>query len=117
MVGVLVRVAVRLLDSGTGDGEPEVDIARCVQAEVPDLHEAARQDVLEKPAHEFERRKPTDAPVTGAEDDLAVIDVEQAVVGDGDPVGVEAKVAKERVGFSEGCLRVDHPVLLVEVVL
>ena len=98
-------------------GEFGMDVARGVQAEVPDLHEAARQDVQKKTAHEFQDREPTDFLVARAEDDLVVIDVQQPLVRDGDPVGVQAKVLKESIGFSEGCLGIDHPVLLVQSIL
>ena len=52
--------------------------------------------------------------VACAEDDTVVIHVEDAVVGDGDPVGVEAKIAEERVWLLEGGFSVNHPVLPVQ---
>jgi hypothetical protein len=94
-----------------------MDTARCVQAEVSDFHEAARQDVQKKSEHEFQGSEPADLLAACAEDDLVVIDVYQAMVRDGNPMCVQAEVAEESVGFSEGCLGVDHPVLLVEFIL
>jgi len=64
--------------------------------------------VKQESAHEFEGREPTDLLAARAEDDFIVIDVEQALVRDGNPVGVLAQVAKEGVGFAKGCLGVDH---------
>jgi hypothetical protein len=51
--------------------------------------------VLETAAHELQWGDPVDALVAGAEDDLVVVDVEQAVVGDGHTMGVQARVAEE----------------------
>jgi len=57
-----------------------MDTARCVQAEVSDFHEAARQDVQKKSEHEFQGSEPADLLAACAEDDLVVIDVYQAMV-------------------------------------
>ena len=47
-----------------------------------------------------------------AEAHLSVIEVEEPLVGDGDPVGVAADVVEHLVGAGEGWLRVDHPLRL-----
>jgi hypothetical protein len=61
---------IAIFDSSAGGGEFGMDVARGVWAEVSDLHEAARQDVQKKAAHEFQGREPTDFLVALAEDDL-----------------------------------------------
>ncbi len=114
---VFARLAMAGFNPSTGDGEFGIDVACGIQAEVSDFHEGARQDVKQESAHEFQGREPTDLLAARAEDDFIVIDVDQALVRDGNPVGVKTKVAKEGVGFAEGCLGVDHPVLIVERIL
>jgi hypothetical protein len=48
--------------------------------------------VLDKATHERQRSEPADALVSGAEDDLVVVDVEQAAVRDRNPVGLQTEV-------------------------
>jgi len=45
---------IAIFDSRAGGGEFGVDVARGIQAEMPDLDEAARQDVQKKSAHKFQ---------------------------------------------------------------
>ena len=52
--------------------------------------------------------------VAPAEADLTVLDGEEAVVGDGDAVGVLAEVVEDLVGAGEGGLGVDDPLGLAE---
>ena len=52
--------------------------------------------------------------VAPAEADLTVLDGEEAVVGDGDAVGVLAEVVEDLVGPGEGALGVDDPLGLAE---
>ena len=54
------------------------------------------------------------AVVAPAEADLSVVDGEEAVVGDGDEVGVAAEVVEDLVGAGEGGLGVDDPLGLAE---
>ena len=54
------------------------------------------------------------AVVAPAEADLTVLDGEEAVVGDGDAVGVLAEVVEDLVGAGEGGLGVDDPLGLAE---
>jgi hypothetical protein len=114
---VFAWLAVAGFNPSTGEGEFGIDVACGIQAEVSDFYEGARQDVKKESAHEFQGRESTDLLAARAENDFIVVDVEQALVRDGNPVGVKTKVAKEGVGFAEGCLGVDHPVLLVERIL
>ena len=52
--------------------------------------------------------------VAPAEADLTVLHGEEAVVGDGDAVGVAAEVVEDLVGAGEGALGVDDPLGLAE---
>ena len=54
--------------------------------------------------------------VLDGEGDLASLEVDDAVVGDGHAVGVAAQVAEDLLGSAEGRLGVDDPVLAVEAV-
>ena len=49
------------------------------------------------------------AIVLVAEAHAAVVEAAQALVADGDPVGVTAEVVEDLLGTGEGSLRVDHP--------
>ena len=117
MARIFAWLAMAGFNASMGNGEFGIDVTCGIEAEVSDFHKGARQDVKQKSAHEFEGREPTDLFAARAEDDFIVIDVEQALVRYGNPVGVKTKVAKEGVGFAEGCLGVDHPVLIVERIL
>jgi len=44
-----------------------------------------------------------------AEDDLAVVDVEEAVVGKGDAMGIATQVVEDLFRAAEGCFGVDDP--------
>lgn len=114
---MLASWALRVLNPCASNSEFGIDVSGGVQTEVPDFHEGTRQNVQEKPAHEFQGDKSTDFLVAGAEDDFVVIDVQKPVVRDGDPVGVQTEVAEKGVGFSKRRLCVDDPVLVVQGVL
>jgi hypothetical protein len=97
-----------------GSLEPVVDVGRCVQPEVPDLVETGRQDMEQEAADErlgAHGGAPTDP---GREGDGVVGDGDEAVIGDGDPVGVAAEVGEDLPGGSEGQLGVYDPVLAVD---
>ena len=47
--------------------------------------------------------------------DIAVPDIEDAVVADSDPVGISAEVLKNPFGAIEGRLAIDNPLLLIEL--
>jgi hypothetical protein len=49
------------------------------------------------------------------EGDLAVTDVEDTVIGDGDPVGISAEVLKDSLDAIEGGLAIDNPLLMIEL--
>jgi hypothetical protein len=50
-----------------------------------------------------------------AEGDLAVAHGEEAVITDGDPVGISAEVLKDALGAIEGWFAIDDPFLMVEM--
>jgi len=88
------------------------------KAEVTDTHEAIGQDVEEEAADEFvgiERDGLFSIPIFSisiAQDDLAVLDVEDAVVGERDAVGVAAEVVEDGLWGAERFFCVDDPALL-----
>ena len=87
-------------------------------AVVADAVEAARQDVQEKAPDEFRRveghrlrrLRGGGAVVLIAEADVAVVHVEQSLVGDGDTMGVAADVFEDLLGTGEGRFRIHDPV-------
>ena len=99
---VLASWALRVLNPCAGDGEFGIDVSGGVQTEVPDFHEATRQNVEEKPAHEFQGEQVDRLACRGCGRRLRRHRRGEAVVGDGDPVGVETEVAEEGVGFRNG---------------
>jgi hypothetical protein len=50
------------------------------------------------------------------EGDLAVLDVEDTVIADGDPVSISAEVLKDALDAIEGGLAIDDPLLTIELV-
>lgn len=86
-------------------------------AEVPDTHEALGQDVKEKPAHELVRGNGHDpllvavriVPPTKC--NLAAVEGNETVVGDGDTVGVAPEVTNHLLRAAEGGLGINDPVL------
>ncbi len=49
------------------------------------------------------------------EGDLAVADVEDTVIGDGDAVSISAEVLKDALDAIEGGLAIDDPLLMIEL--
>lgn len=85
---------------------------------VADTVKAGRQNVQQEAADELLGREGRGlvsiavAVVLPLEGDVSVLDVEQAVVGDGDAVSVPSDVIENLLGTCEGRFRVDHPFLL-----
>ena len=81
-----------------------------------DLHEAGRQDVQQETSDELVgiHSKEFDLVVVGSvlvgEGHLAVVDREDAVIGDSDPMGVAAEIAEELFRTGERRLCIDDPV-------
>ena len=99
--------------AGAGDRGPSVPIGE--QPEVPDAHEAARQDVHQKAPKEFldaERhdfRAPVIRVVLPAEPHEAIGEADQSGVRDGDAVGVAAEIPQHALRPGKGALRLDDP--------
>src|SRR5437870_2341278 len=87
------------------------------EAEVADLDEADGEDVEEEAADEFVRRQAHRAPVLGGEAHARLVGGEQAVVREPDAMGIAAEVAEDLRGAGKQPLRVDDPVVAVELLL
>ena len=93
------------------------------KAVVADAHEAFGEDVKEKAADELpgvENHGGLLVPVSvvlPAKGDVAVVDGEEALVGDGDAVGVASEVLEHWQGAAVGRLGVDDPVFRAEFFL
>jgi hypothetical protein len=87
------------------------------KAEVPDAHEAWGQEVEQEAAQELLDRKGHQAllvavsGVSPAEGDLATLQGDEAMVGDGDTMRVAAQVTENVFRATEGRFAVDHPIL------
>ena len=87
---------------------------------MPDAVEVAWQDMGQEAAHELLGRQRHRlaavrlAVVLPAEAHGAVLDGQQAVVGDGDAVGVASQVVEHAGGAVEGRLGVDDPLFLAQ---
>ena len=87
------------------------------QAEVADLDEARGQDVEQEAADELDRIEGHDLDavvvfgVAPAEAYLAVNEIEEPAVSDGDAVGVAGQVLQHMLGSAEGWLGIDDPLL------
>lgn len=85
------------------------------QAEVTDAHEARGQAVAEEATDElsgFERhdsRLVVVASIPPAERDVPCFEFEEAMIGDGDLVGVTAEIREPLRGPPEGRLSIDDP--------
>src|SRR5882724_10750915 len=85
------------------------------EAEVADLDEARGEDVEEEAADEFVRGETDRAPELRGEAHAGGVGGEEAVVREADAVGIAAEVAKDLRGAGERALRVDDPVVAVEL--
>src|ERR1700678_142988 len=89
----------------------------CEEAEVANAHEAARQQVKKEATRELIDRQSHDpllivvSGISPAESNAAVSEGKQSVVGDGDAMGVGAKIAQHVFRAAEGRLGIDDPVL------
>ena len=89
----------------------------CEKAEVADAHEAARQQVKQEATQELIDRQSHDPllivmnGISPSESNVAVSEGKQAVVGDGDAMGVSAEIAQHVFRAAEGRLGIDDPVL------
>ena len=87
------------------------------EAEVTDAHEATWQHMQKEAAQELvdgQRHRLLPVAMCGiapSEGDVAMVERDESVVGDGDAVGVSAEIAQGMLGSSEGALGVDDPVV------
>src|ERR1700692_3206799 len=86
-----------------------------LKPEVADADESRRQYVQQKSAQEFVDRQRHQtllvfvSRIAPAESHTARVEGNEAVVGDGHPMGVLAEIARRMLRAAEGALRVDHP--------
>ena len=110
----------RHIEQAAAEGELLLAVAAGEEAEVADVVEVFGQDMEQEAADELfggegqGLEAAVMAVVAPAEADLTVLDGEEAVVGDGDAVGVAAEVVEDLVGAGEGALGVDDPLGLAE---
>jgi hypothetical protein len=96
-------------------GDLVLDVAIGQPAEVADANEAGGQEVQEEAAEEFEGIEGTGlcycsvTIVFPGKRDAAVFDLEQAMVGNSDPVGVAAEILDDLSGAAPGPFGVDDP--------
>ena len=90
------------------------------QAEVADADEAPGQHVEEEAAQELGCVESHDALLSSvgivlvAEGDVFTVEVEQAVVGDGDAMGIAAQITQHTRRVAERRLGVDNPLLMAQ---
>jgi hypothetical protein len=95
-------------------------VAVAEEAVMADAVEPGRKHVEQEPPEELGRVQrhrlfPVVVPVVPpAETDLPLREGEEAVVGDGDPVGVAPEILQDLCGAPERGLRIDHPLGLPE---
>ena len=110
----------RHIEQAAAEGELLLAVAAGEEAEVADAVEVLGQDMEQEAADELfggegqGLEAAVMAVVPPTEADLTVLDGEEAVVGDGDAVGVAAEVVEDLVGAGEGGLGVDDPLGLAE---
>ncbi len=80
-------------------------VSVCQQAEVAYPHKTFRQYVKQEPSDKF---------ISFERHGLLAV-IEDAVIADGDPVGISAKVLKDTFGAIEGWFAVDNPPFLIEL--
>ena len=84
---------------------------------MPDTDKTFGQDVKQKPAHELVRGNGHDSGLVAAcivpptKRDVAAIEGNETVIGDGDTMGVAPEVTDHLLGAAEGGLGIDDPVL------
>ena len=86
------------------------------KAEVADAHEAWRQEVEQEATQKLLDRKGHQAllvavsGVSPAEGNLDTLQRDEAVIGNGDTMGIAAEIAENMFWTTEGRFAVDHPV-------
>jgi len=91
------------------------------EAIVSDLRKSVGKDVQQKPSDELigveghQFRSVFLFRITIAEGDSFVVQFDEAIIGNGHPMGVSAEIVEDLLWISERFLAVDHPFLLVEI--
>jgi hypothetical protein len=94
--------------------KPRGGVAGRHEAVVADFREAAWQDVTKPALKEGDAVKRDELSGLGAKSHAALINRDEAVVGDGNTMGVLAKVANHLFGIAERALAVDAPLLAMQ---
>jgi hypothetical protein len=96
-------------------------VSVCQQAEVAYPHITMRQDVKQKPSDKFIclERHGLFAVIVGIISpekwDIAIPVGEDAIIADGDPMGISAKILENTFRATEGRFAIDNPLLLIEL--
>jgi hypothetical protein len=104
----------------TTDAEVVFSVSVGQQAEVPYPDKASRQDMEEEPADKLLGLEHHGllavmvCIISPEEGNLAVPDGEEAVIADGDSVGISTQVLQDPLGAIEGRFAIDHPFFMVE---
>ncbi len=53
--------------------------------------------------------------VPPAEGDITILDLEDTIIADSDPVGISAEIFEDALGTIEGRLAVDNPFFMIEL--
>ena len=89
-----VDVELGLKDESTSGLEANVDIARCIEAEVTDLTKTRGQRVHEEASNELLGLEGDPVVTAGTESDAVVIVGEEPLIRDGDTAEVAAEIAE-----------------------
>jgi hypothetical protein len=106
-------VGEQALTEGEESGAPAIG----QEPEKADADKAARQDVEQEAAQELLRTEGhhslliTVGIILPTESNLVLLESHQAMVGDGDAMGIAGEVAEHMMGTAEGGLGIDDPVL------
>ena len=91
------------------DLESRGRVTRGMKSVVANLDEARRQHVLDEAREQLVSGDGDGVAVLGAEGDAALVDRDEALIGDADAVGVSAEITNHLLGSAEGTLGVDDP--------
>jgi hypothetical protein len=104
----------------TAEGDVVFTTSVCKKPEVSDAHISMGQDMKKEPSDELISLEShgllfiTIGIVPPTEGDVAVLDVEDTVIADSDPVGISAQVLKDTLGAIKRRLAIDNPFFMVE---
>jgi hypothetical protein len=96
-------------------------VSVCQQAEVAYPYKAIGQYMKKEPSDELiclERHGLLTVAVgiiPPPEKDFAILDIEDAVIADGDPVGISAEILENTFGTAKGRFAIDDPLLFIEL--